>query len=45
MPASRDTRLQSVLPAAILAVLLAVLWVWFVPRANEAAPTPPGFDT
>ena len=45
MPASRDTRLQSVLPAAILAVLLAVLWVWFVPRAHEAAPTPPGFDT
>ena len=45
MPASRDTRLQSVLPAAILAVLLAVLWVWCVPRANEAAPSPPGFDT
>ncbi len=45
MPASRDTRQQSLLPALILAVLLAVLWGWLVPHAQEAAPTPPGFDT
>ena len=45
MPASRDNRVQSALPALILAILLAVLWGWFVPRATESAPSPPGFDT
>lgn len=45
MPAGRDTAAQRALPAAILAALLTVLWLWFVPRATESAPMPPAYDT
>jgi hypothetical protein len=36
---------QLLLPALILALLLAVLWGWLIPRATEAVTGPPGFDT
>jgi len=45
MSARGDGGAASLLPAAILAALLVLLWVWLVPAAQQAAPSPPGFDT
>ncbi len=45
MSDSRSAPRQMLLPALILAALLAVLWGWFVPRATESAPLPPEFNT